>query len=113
MNSKARIGENLSPAVSLSAAVESSGQCVSFISYRYRHLQSEVWHAHKTAQLTYASQGSIQIYTAAGIWTLPPPTGGCGSLPNYRTRFMRWGTRSPITSIYRKRRASRRWGNFA
>ncbi|WP_213989431.1 helix-turn-helix transcriptional regulator [Sodalis sp. dw_96] len=75
MNNNARLGEGASSVVRLCAPVKSTGESVSFISYRYAHLQSEVWHSHKTAQLTYASQGSIKIHTATGIWTLPPYRG--------------------------------------
>ncbi len=75
MKNNASLEEAGFPAVRLSVPAASAGECVSFISYRYAHLQSEVWHSHKTAQLTYASRGSIKIHTATGIWTLPPYRG--------------------------------------
>lgn len=42
-----------------------------FASYRYNNLEFEEWHAHTQAQLTYSSQGALQIHTSDGIWTLP------------------------------------------
>lgn len=42
-----------------------------FASYSYSNLEFEEWHAHTLAQLTYSSQGALQIHTADGIWTLP------------------------------------------
>lgn len=42
-----------------------------FASYRYNNLEFEEWHAHTQAQLTYSSQGALQIHTTDGIWTLP------------------------------------------
>jgi AraC-like DNA-binding protein len=43
-----------------------------FASYEYNHAQCEEWHSHSQAQLTYASEGALQIHTTEGIWTLPP-----------------------------------------
>lgn len=43
-----------------------------FASWHYRHDECEEWHSHDKAQLTYASEGALQIHTADGIWTLPP-----------------------------------------